>query len=1446
MSVSPSQIIGAKLGGISSGKKNFITNGQSVTNSDATKVVADVKSVVISGDYYQDWLYYDSHLKTGENSHKLGFHWNSYHNTPGNITGTFTPYITGTGSSSGNRTDYYGETKDLNVSGDLKYNPTTVNRSDISSNISITMTFPPYYEGTTVEDGNTFTIKTQDYYNTTSNPSDYEAKKFTGFGLVAYNTPNPVLNIKVSSNDPSIAKPIDSNNNDCSILTYSDTGFSGATKIKIMPNVPRSSLGTIEGTVTVSKEKEGSGTIWGNSYGTGESILVCNNNGGAFNIINADNSHAITYNRQTNINFEFSSETNNVNGISNSALTKSITIYQSGQEVASPNPELSYSWRVSSGREYINDPVQSGNSYTVSFKYNGGKPATIYNKNNNPIQFKNLSDYMNEDGTVGPSSNEGDDDIYLTIENFDYALPTNTNAREASFEGIVTCSNTLEGSQGKLNGSWYELDDGTRQSTLTTPSKTITGVGSSDVKLYQNGIIWPNPGINIKITATPSASNPEHVTNEESRKVAIKLGPDKDNLTEGSTIITANVDNPNPTVVIHTDSFRPNASTNTTNTGSITSYIDNKETDNYKCETTNSSTVEIKLLNNVTFNSSDIASMGEASWDISISEVKPWKSDILGECTPTDYTFKYVKPGNNEIGGAKTPIYPTIEISGDGKNYYSLNKYKTSFNETGKDDKFIVTIAENKSSGTYAKASLDSSYDDGDIKASIVTDRKDTSDQTAKFTIKSNYNGITVNRDELNFTRVGEDFKGKIKFSFIKQTENEKGNVTGTTVDYKTQSDVIIGNAVSDPGTIDFTPKLSKFYVTYTSGKYIKKYEGEAPKPIKGIDNRYTVTGEITDNAIAGTKVLFGNNQENSFTITVPGTKPTNTQLYEWSFKKVDDTNVQCEISGQTNQETCTLAYNSNISTDSTIPTYGISHSQKTNFAWVKGGIYGGTSYRKLGDLTLKYNNKSASCEVWQDKCDPTDVPLTMTFVKHTMNCDFNLDYDSITSQNTNNTTYNSYSDPKGIAKWEKTTLLDIDFELDIKNITYYVDIVPNIPYTFEKNNNYNYVNIELSYFDEDINVTIGIDVSNCTGLTTMKSMGNIYCYLNNTYIDNINVYDSSVTVDNAKINYINNYLYSQYRFDKDNKTPIDSEPYLSDFYYTYTSNNTYYYTFTSKKYQPEITTYMVNASAYSVSGNESSDSTAIKYYICADFIRYRPGFKVSYTKNLCEYSNKNSNDDTSFDLDASNYKVLMYSLVKTNDIQDVTNAISESDITVEWSDNVTQNSTNKFKGSINLDPGKSATVECKLTFNNLYTTTISHNWDKDKGELLTYTFTQQLQRYSVKYKIDNYELQNVTHTAFTFNQNTFNSSECIKSIGNAKISYDNGTSWEELTNYRYVYLFTNSSQSIIFTAGDDGSTPNSKNNKIYICIMVNNINVNSEYAGDVTLYNYGKSYYNS
>lgn len=1089
MSVSPSQIIGAKLGGISSDKKKFTTNGQNGTNSDSTKVVADVNSVVISGDYYKDWLYYDSHLKTGENSHDLTFHWNSYHNTPGNITGTFTPYITGTGSSSGNRTEYPGETKDLIVSGDLKYNPTTVNRSNISSNTSITMTFPPYYEGTAVEDGGTFTVKTQDYYNTTSNPSDYEVKKYVGLGLVAYNTPNPVLNIKVSSEDSSIAKPVDSNGNDCSILTYSDTGFSGATKIKVMPNVPNSKLGTVDGFVTITPNKSGPEHIYGGTTYT----FTCTNNGSAFQITNADNSHSVTYSRQTNIDFEFSSETNNVNGISNSALTKSITIYQAGGNVTLPDPTVTYSWRVSSGRDYINTPTQSGNSYSFSFKDNSGTKAKVYNKNGNPIQVQNLNDYKKDDGTVGPESNEGEDYLYLTLENFDYTRETNTSSRSASFEGIVTCHSTFEGNQGKLNGSWYELDNGSRQSTSTTPSAPITGVGSEDYTMTQNGVTWSPPNVNITVKATPFASNPDHVTYAPTRKVAIKLGPDKNNLSEGSTVINANINSKNPTLVLYTDNFKPDG-IGAKNSGSIISYINGKAETSWNCSDINSSSATIKLKNDITFKSSYIPPMGDASWTISIDKSET-PTNIDGSCKVTTDTFVYKKPGNTRIDGKVDPVKPTITVSGD-TTYFSIDPSTCSFKEKGTEADFTVSIASNKPTASYAKTSLNSQYS-GTIQAYVTTDRVDTDSKSATFHIQSNYNGITVTRDTLTISRDGKDYGGKIKFSITKSKGGDAKIDQVNTVEYSSGNKTI-GGVSPDYGSISFTPSLSDFYVAESAGTYIKS-SSTSPSVIAGTTTYFTVTGSIIDNDIAGTKVLF--DSKDYAEIYVPGRSLDGDDYYDWSF--TSNTYITgCSLTGDTNKKSCTLSYSSNNDnihnpiTGEVASTYTVSNAR--TFATIKGGKLGTRPERILGTLKLnyKYNNSSDTCTVKQYGHVNGDGEITMTFKTRTQNYSFILNNgDSITSKGITEAT-NSYDEEKTEDKWEGTVTGSVSGVTKVGEDT------------------------TMTFIDSNKTITIGVDTSSGTGTATMQAYGYIDCYIGSELKGTCTVYNDNYTVSTSNINY--------------------------------------------------------------------------------------------------------------------------------------------------------------------------------------------------------------------------------------------------------------------------------------------------------------------------------------
>lgn len=1131
MSVNPNQIIGSKLSGLSSDKLNFKTKGQNKNNSSPTKVLSDITSIndiKVTADRLNRQLYYgnDIHTKTGDNSHNLKFFWNSYHGQPGRITGNFGPRISGTGSSATIRASYKGEIKEL-LFDDLIYTFTSDNKVDISTNANIKVTFPA---STNNEDGGTLSFNTQDYFNSVANPTDNEAKKYIGLGLVSYNTPNPILNITVTPVDEygnsysGIINPVNVNNSQQTVLTYSNGKFSGATHLNILPNVPQASLGTVEGTVSIKPSITTNEGIYGGTTNT----FTTTNNGSAFTIINADNSRSVTQDRQGYVRFTYNGETNNVNGTNYSSVDKTITIYQSGGVCTLPNPTLTYSAEITSGADYVNGITISGNTFTTSFKDNSGSKAKIFNKNGNDIELSSV---------VSPTSNEGGDTQTVKILNFDYTREVNTSTRSASFMGIVQCNNTLEGPQGKLKGEWYKLADGTRTMyNGTTPSTTV-GIGSGDYTIYQNGVTWPIPSATVKVTATPSASNPANVTNDTTRPVKLYF-KNGSQTNENSITLTASSDNPEPTFNIVTDSFRPEA-IGAQNSGSISTQIDGvSQPSKVSFNTsTNALTKTLSLISGITFNESYVPAMGSASWTIKVDSVNAG-TNVNGSCNKTSEEYIYTVPGNDRLTGQINPVKVTASLTGSNTNYFSLSSTQVAFNKSTSNQDIIITAKANNPTASYAKLSLDSEYstdvdDYTNITSYISTDIQDTTTKSAVLNLSSSDSNISV-QSSINLERIGNTVGGNIAFSAT--CISGSGNCEAYTVKY-TNGNATIGKVRGDAGTINFQPTGSPINVPISSGTTNVNFGTATAVP--GGDTKYSISGTIQGtsiNSLNGTKVLI--DEQTSKEITISGNSLNPDDYYNWT---ISGNPSDVYISNSTN-ETCNLNYGSNSNsilgaTDGKYVTL-VTDGSNSTFITAQGGYAGYKESRDLGTikLTCTYNDNYATGKITQAGKDYGGTTYTVDFTTYMMNCSFSLSSNSISPTNQYDIKSASFSGLTNVYDWKGS--------LGCSTVSGHSKTGSDRTWNYNASTE---------------TVTIGINTSGITANVSMPAKGYIYCYHGSTLLGTVTVCDKIIkdSLSSGRINA--NYTWYN-SSDGSNWSKISNTSNTLQYTSNYGTPNTIYY----------------------------------------------------------------------------------------------------------------------------------------------------------------------------------------------------------------------------------------------------------------------------------------------
>lgn len=153
--------------------------------------------------------------------------------------------------------------------------------------------------------------------------------------------------------------------------------------------------GDISGTQTVhyTINKDDNGNSISNSY-AGSVTFTSDNNGKAFITTNSDKTNAYTYSRSTRITYSLEDYNTSSNGLSGT-ISGSFPIYQRGGNITPKDPELTYSWEIVDGSQYVSseksittevDAKQDNggiqhysyvNKYIIEIKDNSGVAGSI-------------------------------------------------------------------------------------------------------------------------------------------------------------------------------------------------------------------------------------------------------------------------------------------------------------------------------------------------------------------------------------------------------------------------------------------------------------------------------------------------------------------------------------------------------------------------------------------------------------------------------------------------------------------------------------------------------------------------------------------------------------------------------------------------------------------------------------------------------------------------------------------------------------------------------------------------------------------------------------------------------------------------------------------------------------------------------------------------------------
>lgn len=252
----------------------------------------------------------------------------------------------------------------------------------------------------------------------------------------------------------------------------------------VSDNSPSVEYGDISGKQTVhyNIDKDASGNSISNTH-AGTVTFTSNNDGKSFVTTNTDKTNSTSYPRNTTITYSLTDYNTSSSGASGK-LSGSFSIYQSGGTIDPKDPELSYSWKVVSGNDYVSDTKIISTS--VNAKQDNGKYQQYSYQNTYIITVKDNSGSIGRiTGTPSISAISNPKPVYKT-GTFTIGGLTMTPAVNTSSRNIIV--NT------KVSGNYCTNFNVTNPSIDTT----VTQTGSSWV---------PNPTVVGKLSIT--CENPQ-------------------------------------------------------------------------------------------------------------------------------------------------------------------------------------------------------------------------------------------------------------------------------------------------------------------------------------------------------------------------------------------------------------------------------------------------------------------------------------------------------------------------------------------------------------------------------------------------------------------------------------------------------------------------------------------------------------------------------------------------------------------------------------------------------------------------------------------------------------------------------------------------------------------------------------------------------------------------
>lgn len=300
-------------------------------------------------------------------------------------------------------------------------------------------------------------------FNTASSfAGDNKQIKGVAQGYYNYDAPYTVFTANSPVNWVSFKTANGGTSNEISITSSSGDISTGSNThyLIISDNSPSVLYGDISGKHTVHHniDKDSNGNSISNTH-AGSVTFTSDNNGKAFVTTNTDKSNSTSYPRNTTITYSLTDYNTSSSGNSGT-LSGSFSIYQSGGTIDPKDPELTYSWKITSGSEYVSDtkivstPVNAKqdngkyqqysyqNKYIITVKDNSGTIGSItgtpsISSINNPKPLYKIGTFNISGLSMTPAVNTSDRNITVNTKvSGNYC--TNFNVSNPSIDTTVT------------------------------------------------------------------------------------------------------------------------------------------------------------------------------------------------------------------------------------------------------------------------------------------------------------------------------------------------------------------------------------------------------------------------------------------------------------------------------------------------------------------------------------------------------------------------------------------------------------------------------------------------------------------------------------------------------------------------------------------------------------------------------------------------------------------------------------------------------------------------------------------------------------------------------------------------------------------------------------------------------------------------------------------------